>query len=215
VQLDFHYELRGWGGFRPGAGRKKQPGSGSPHRKRERVTRHTPVHVVAKLVKGLPSLRRPATAELIEAALLDKARRAEAEGFRILLHSVQSNHLHLILEAPSNESLSRNLKGLLGSLAKRLNAHWGRKGQVFQRYFLRVLSSPRQVRHALVYVLRNDWHHGAPREPFPDRYSSGREFWGWRDYPAWPRKLPMPRSWLMREGWLRHGRISIFERPAH
>jgi hypothetical protein len=47
----------GRGGFRPGAGRKAQPGARVLHRTRENIPGHCPVHVTVRLRRGLPSPR--------------------------------------------------------------------------------------------------------------------------------------------------------------
>jgi hypothetical protein len=47
----------GFGPRAKGAGRPKSPDSGVSHRKRETVTRHTPVHPTLKLAAGLPSTK--------------------------------------------------------------------------------------------------------------------------------------------------------------
>jgi hypothetical protein len=74
---------------------------------------------------------------------------------------VQRDHLHLIVEAEDTRSLSRAMQGLSVRIAKALNRALGRKGKVFaDRFHDRVLTSPKQVRHALAYVLCNARKHG-------------------------------------------------------
>ncbi|MCC6751226.1 MAG: hypothetical protein IT371_26475 [Deltaproteobacteria bacterium] len=61
-------EATGWGGKRKGAGRKKQPGSGLPHRMRPLLASRFPVHVTMKVVSDLPNLRAKPQLRLIEGA---------------------------------------------------------------------------------------------------------------------------------------------------
>jgi hypothetical protein len=46
------------GGKRPGAGRPRIGRGSAPHRRRPTLTRHTPVHVVLRVVRDIGSLRR-------------------------------------------------------------------------------------------------------------------------------------------------------------
>jgi hypothetical protein len=118
-------------------------------------------------------------------------RPARAKGsapFQVVHHSIQSNHLHLIVEAGDRNELTAGMRGLLVRIARTLNRLWGRRGSVFaDRFHERVLASPRQVRNALVYVLQNLRKHGiAMREPDP--FSSGPEFEGWSGPPTQGRR---------------------------
>jgi len=96
-----------------------------------------------------------------------------------------------------------------------VNRVFRRRGRVTaDRYHHRVLRTPREVRNALGYVLLNVRKHaiGAGRvlRDALDPASSARWFAGWAraapqapDVPA----VAKPRSWLLRVGWWRHGRI--------
>jgi REP element-mobilizing transposase RayT len=211
-----------WGGRRRGAGRKpKGTRAGVPHRARSPRTGREPVHCTMRLLPCLPSLRRPAVFAVVRRCLT-KAR--DRNGTRICHFSVQSNHLHLVVEAPDRERLARGMQGLAVRIAKRLNKHLGRKGQVFaDRYHDRVLRGPRQVRNALCYVLNNAQHHGLRhfrgREPVPDPCASGAWFDGFlpplrAPPPPGPAPVVGPATWLLRFGWWRCGRIGIHETPG-
>ena len=89
------------------------------------------------------------------------------------------------------------------------------------RYHLRVLRTPREVRNALAYVLLNVRKHRAQAGRVPPRgidpASSGRWFphWTAREVPARDPPVVSPaRSWLLRVGWLRWGRIDPAETPG-
>ena len=206
------------GGKRPGAGRK--PTGDKPlvsHAKREKVTRHTPVLVTVKLERGLPSLRERAARQLVLDAL-----RAGKERFdvRVVHFSIQSNHLHAIVEALDAKALSRAMKGLCVRLARRLNRMFHRAGRVFaDRYHAHVLRTPSEVRYALAYTLNNARKHGVRVEGI-DRCSSGATFDGWmeRGARALARFVDPPvvraHSWLLRVGWRPHGLVSVTEVPS-
>jgi REP element-mobilizing transposase RayT len=184
--------FRTWGGARNGAGRKpKGDRPLVPHVARPDHKVDHPVLVTTRLREGLRSLRHPAEAARIRAALVSAlaASEADCEGgavtagsapFQVVHHSIQSNHLHLIVEAADRRALSGGMRALLVRIARALNRLWGRTGAVFaDRFHERVLSSPRQVRNALVYVLQNLRKHGICLAG-PDPYSSAPEFDGWR-----------------------------------
>ncbi|MCY2960754.1 MAG: hypothetical protein NTY35_11360 [Planctomycetota bacterium] len=200
------------GGRRDGAGRKPAGKRALvAHSRRARVTRHTPVFVTTKLVEGLPNLRRERTLALLRDSL---AAGADRFGFRLVEYSVQSNHLHFVVEAQDERALGRGMKGLLVRLAKALNQAWDRNGRVIRdRYHARVLTTPREVRQVLVYALQNARKHGA-RILGIDAYSSGPWFEGWADRsPRADRVLPRPTSWLLSFGWTKGGLISTREMP--
>ncbi len=175
------------------------------------MTRHTPVFVTTKLVEGLPSLRRERTLALLRDTLRAGADRF---GFRLVEYSIQSDHLHLVVEAQDERALGRGMKGLLVRLAKALNRAWDRRGRVLRdRYHARVLKTPREVRQVLVYALHNAKKHGA-RILGIDAFSSGPWFEGWADRaPLGGRPLPRAVSWLLSSGWTKGGRISTRELP--
>ena len=201
---------RGWGGRRKGAGRKpKGERAGVSHKKKAALSERHPVHVTLKLREGLPSLRRKAEYGVLLGAF---ASGCERFGFRLVHFVVLGNHLHLMTEADDLRAHSRGVQGLAIRIAKRLNKLWDRRGKVFaDRFHGRQLRSPREVRHALVYLLHNARRHGYSLAPEgPDPYSSGRWFEGWRGLRAdalWPAPLARARCWLLRRGWRRHGLV--------
>jgi len=177
------------------------------------------VLVTLRMLPERPNLRCAETLPVMHRAFRGGADRF---GFRLVEFSIQTNHLHLIVEAADAEALARGMQGLKVRLARRLNRAWGLKGSVFaDRYHERILSSPLEVRNALVYTLQNARRHGVILTGI-DPFSSGRWFDGWKDRIGRPltaeeeRELPIvsPHTWLRRVGWLQHGRIRVDEVPA-
>ncbi len=214
--------FRTWGGARKGAGRKPLVPDRVPHVRRPALASRFPVHVTLKVDESLPSLRSPGVRQLIEGCV----RAANARGrLRIVHYSIQKRHIHLMIEAADAVALSRGVKGLSISIARRLNKSLGRSGRVFvDRYFARILRTPRQTRNCLCYVINNCRRHDAQRRRTRERgwidpCSSGAFFDGWRhsanvapagrDPPVSP-----AHSWLLRVGWKRHGLISTDEVPG-
>ena len=145
--------------------------------------------------------------------------RASHERFRVVHFSVQSNHVHLIVEGTDKRALSSGLAGLSIRLARTVNRVLGRRGRVWgDRYHARAMRTPRDVRGALVYVLTN-WRKHQPRARGLDPCSSARWFDGWkalqRDLAPWGEEPPVARArtWLARFGWRRRGLVAVNEQP--
>jgi hypothetical protein len=141
--------------------------------------------------------------------------------FRVVHYSLQTNHVHLIVEARDAEALGRGMMSISSRLARAVNRVFSRKGRVLtDRYHARVLKTPRAVRNALAYVLLNARRHAGRRAKkvgAVDAASSGRWFEGWRrkieparDAPA----VARAHTWLVLKGWRRHGLIGLDEIPA-
>ena len=211
-QLEIRF--RTWGGRRPHAGRKPSGRKvGVPHRARPLHERRYPVHVTFRAERLLPSLRE----ERFVLALRRGLARASRSGFRILQFSIQTNHLHLMVEAEDRSALSRGLQGLGIRLAKAVNRVLGRRGKVWaDRFHARALTTPREVRNGLVYVLQN-WRKHLPAVGGVDPCSSAAWFTGWRTLglvASGPPPVCPPRTWLAAVGWRRHGLIDPDEGPV-
>ena len=205
---------RTWGGRRPGAGRKLTPGRrpSVPHRTRPAHSAAHPVHVTLRSGRAVRCLRAARVFPAVRRALAG----ASHGGFRILHFTVQDDRLHLIVEADDSRALGRGLRGLAIRVARAVNRVLGRRGAVWgDRYHARALTSPRAVRHALVYVLMNRRkHYGGERGLGP--CSSALWFNGWRHPVPLPPAAPpvvRARTWLAAVGWRRHGLLGIEERP--
>ena len=145
-------------------------------------------------------------------------------GFRLVHYSVQRDHLHLLVEAVDRRALTRGMQGLEIRMAKALNALRYERGKVFaDRYHVRALRTPREVRNALSYVLNNYRRHQYKKKQilrarWLDPYSSSTYFDGWKEIRAEPLgdEAPVlePATWLLRVGWRRHGPIPIDEIPG-
>jgi len=224
------------GGKRRGAGRPaKSSRAGSPHKERPFLHARYPVHVTLRVVGAVGNLRRRCVYQAIREATLTTARR---EDFRIVQLSIQRTHVHLLVEADDKAALASGMQGFQISAAKHLNAAISkgkpgprRRGAVFpDRYHAEIITSPRQARNALSYLM-NNWrrHQEDLQEPMSswtiDWFSSAAMFPGWAEYgdepflwrgPATydPLFVYQPRTWLLREGWKKSGTISCHEIPA-
>ena len=165
---------------------------------------------------GLPSLRSDA---LLQKALREAIAHGHKSSFRVIHFSIQSNHLHLIVEANDTLSLSRGMQALSIRMVHAVHRALGTGGRVFSdRYHAHELQTPRETRNALLYVLQNWAKHGKGGDYDPA--SSARWFDGWSVPPPQrpeaqeePPIVARPRTWLVTVGWRRHGLLRPGERP--
>ena len=215
---------RRWGGRRAGAGRKPGSSPRDPHRRRAALAARFPCHVTLRLCRGLPSIRSRRFVSELRRRLRPACERPR---FRLVHYSIQADHLHLIVEASNSHDLARGMKSIGARVARAVNRVFGRRGAVLaDRYHRRVLRTPREVRHALAYVLLNVRKHFEQRWGYTpaarlDEASSGLWFEGWRQRPregphagSGPRDVAAPRTWLLAAGWRRHGLIDPTEVPG-
>jgi REP element-mobilizing transposase RayT len=232
-QLVFGFAQKGGPRFESGkkVGRPRKPAKerGVPHGRRPLLSPLHPVLVTLKIRKGLPRMRNRACLRVVEGAIADARERF---GMRITDYSLMNDHIHLIVELDPNaadaprgelcpqraakEVLSTGMQGLTTRLARRLNKLWGRSGKVLAgRYHAVAKRTPKEVRNAKAYVLRNARHHGL-HCPAVDEASSGQWFDGWLEVldlpPPPPCPVAAPGTWLGRVGWILRGggRISAF-----
>lgn len=232
-QLTLQYRAT-WGGARRNAGRKPGPHANTPHRARPPHCPHEPVHVTLR--SRIAPLRSQFVFPTVRLALERAARRAP-ERFRIVQYSVQKDHVHLVVEAADRRALSSGLRGVAIRIARYVNDLLSRSGPLWAgRSHQRALTTPREVRHALRYVLTNfRKHERHVSAAGVDPYSSAAWFDGWRERSGsegMPPSLAEPapwaredlatscrtfhaRTWLARVGWRRHGLLSLEERPVH
>jgi REP element-mobilizing transposase RayT len=193
----------------PRRGRPPKKGALLPHRARPAVSPEHPHHVTVRMRKGTWNLRSQRAFARIESALLGV--RNSRSDFRVVHYSVQGNHVHMLVEGDDRRSFSNGMRALLIRMAKQLNIMMDAEGPRFaDRYHERALTSPRQVRIVLRYVLANHARHvgGAVVDPF----SSGPWFRGWAEgaqLPCWTPCTGPPtaaaESWLLKSGWRRAG----------
>jgi putative transposase len=200
-----------------------------PHTRRpEHEARH-PAHVTLKARSR--SLRSQFVFPTVRGSILDSKKRW-GERFRIVHFSVQTDHIHLIVEADERGILVEAVRGLAISIARRVNRLLSRKGRFWQdRWHGRDLLTPRAVRRAIVYVLGNGRKHGVHSGPGIDMFSSAPYFEGFEEScgvaiaVCAPRLIPrslhppnlspvsVAETWLLRVAWRGFGLISISESP--
>jgi hypothetical protein len=122
----------------------------------------------------------------------------------------------MVVEADVPTDLTRGIQGLAIRVAKALNKALRRRGRVWaDRFHARRLSTPREVRNALLYVLSN-WRKHIRGATGQDARSSALWFDGWSTAivrVAENAPVVRSRTWLARIGWRRHGAIDVDEAP--
>jgi REP element-mobilizing transposase RayT len=228
---------------RPVGRPKKNARASERHKVRPTLGRNEPVHVTLRVTDDVGRLRKRDIYMAVREALITVL---PHESCRIVHLSIQGNHIHLLVEAENRMALARGMQAFEISAAKHINAacakagswwerrHGGgkrRKGSVFpDRYHAEIITTPKQARHALSYVLNNWRKHREDRAAFArgwkiDPFSTAWAFEGWKELedsptlwklretyqpmPAW-----RPKSWLLREGWRRYGLIRTTEVPS-
>jgi hypothetical protein len=182
--------------------------------------------VTLRVRAGVPSLR---TVSVVREFRRSLAEASERGNFRVPHYSLQGDHAHLIVEADDARALANGMKSIGARLARAVNRGLGRSGPVLDgRYHHRALRTPREVRRALAYVLLNARRHLRKRRGrestgrvLLDPASSARWFDGWRPKAASRlpemltcREVALPRTWLLRVGWRRHGLLDPSETPG-
>jgi REP element-mobilizing transposase RayT len=130
--------------------------------------------------------------------------------------------------------LAGNLRAFSATAANlllKLDRGARRRGTVFpDRYHEEIITNPKQAHHALAYVLNNWRKHGEDRTAQSrawnvDPFSTGVLFdgwkerehdpfvWSWRDTYQ-PMVVYLARTWLLREGWRKHGLIGFHYVPS-
>jgi REP element-mobilizing transposase RayT len=196
------------------------------HGSREHFGRPLPAHVTLRLRADTPSLRdTPVVAELERTFAVGCSR----PGFRLVHYSLQGNHAHLIVEAQSRDALGRGMMSLGARLARAVNRVAERSGRVLaDRYHVRMLATPKEVRNALRYVLLNARRHAKAagarlaRAVRLDPASSARWFDGWKrdarleraDEAMHAPPVARARTWLLNVGWRRHGLLDPRDVPG-
>src|SRR4051794_2190024 len=121
-------KFRTWGGKRKGAGAKRRGPKTVAHRVRERIPARLPVHVTLRMDRDVASLRTKRTFSIVARAFW----RAQGKfGMRLVHFSVQSNHVHMIVEGVS----SKAMQGLNVRIAKGLNRLLERNGKVLHHRY--------------------------------------------------------------------------------
>ena len=139
-----------WGGSRAGAGQKPGSTRRDQHRRRALLASRHPCHVTLKVEKDLPHLRNAKLVAELERSWREACERGR---FRLVHYSIQSNHVHIIVEANCAWHLACGLKAVTARFAHAVNRVFRRAGRVLaDRCHVHVQRTPREVRNTIAYV---------------------------------------------------------------
>lgn len=182
------------------------------------MRRDCPAHLTLRVRGDVPSLRRGVFVKELHRSFRAGCERGD---FRVAQFSIQKDHLHLIVEAAGKQALGRGMKSISARVARAVHRVFGRRGPVLLgRYHVRALRTPREVRNACLRPVECaealGAHTGDPPPVRLDMASSGVWFDGWRRSLApapfgEPPAVALPRTWLLRSGWRRHGLLDPAE----
>lgn len=159
--MQLNLKIHSHGGKRSHAGRKKIHSRGLRHRTREKINHRSLLHINFRY---RIHLRNKETLKLLKKAISN----GRMHGLNILHFSFQSNHVHLIVEARDNQTLTKGMRSLTITFAKGIN-----RGSIqLQRYHLHVLKTIRECKNAIHYVLFNQQKHEKGTYSSIDEYSS-------------------------------------------
>lgn len=195
------------------------------HLPREILLGRHPSFITMKVVAGIPNLRNKIVLNFFQTA----CKEAKHFGLHVVHFCIQSNHFHMLVETRTNDDLATGMKSFGSRLAKNINRHASRKGQVFKdRFHLDVLKTARSVKNVIKYIYANHSRHLKRKLEF-DFTSSAPVFRLWKklfdgefsdqmqkdvlyhrkreeqfpnEYENLRNALSPPKFWLSREGWL-------------
>jgi putative transposase len=138
----------GWGGARAGAGRPARgPVPSEPHTVRPALSPRHPVHVTARMTRGVRSVPARKAHQALQRALRVSLARSD---FRIVHIALTAKRVELVVEADDREALARGMQGFQVSAARWFNRCARRSGTVFvDRYRMAILRTRRDVRDAI------------------------------------------------------------------
>lgn len=151
----------------------------------------------------------------------------EADHKQALSRGMQSFQI----SAAKHLNRALTVKGMRGVIGYREAMGARRRGTVFpDRFHQEIIRTPKQARHTLAYVLNNWRKHREDRGELSstwnvDPFSTGVLFEGWKErsdavvympYRATyqPMIVYLPRTWLLRVGWRKHGLIGFEDVPS-
>ena len=137
-----------WGGKRAGAGRKPKGARAlAPHRARPKHEPGRPVLVTLR--SSIGSLQSGKVLRAVREAIRG-ADRWDPESFRVVRSVVGTQHVHLIVEADDERTLSGGMRSVTIRIARSINEVLGRAGRFWaDRWRGRELASKRAVGRAL------------------------------------------------------------------
>lgn len=139
-----------------GAGRPALVDKGIRHTTREVIKKKTALHLTIKVRPNKADIKSKAVLKALHHAI----KRARLKKLKIIHYTLEYNHLHLLVETSGNQALHSGMQALGISLSKAINRIKFCSGGVYKhRYHLRVITSLRDYKNVLNYILNNGVKH--------------------------------------------------------
>lgn len=138
------------------AGRPAIHDPGIRHTKRFKLKKLSSLHLTIKVRENKADIQ----SKRILKALHHAIKRARLKGLKVVHYTLEYNHVHLLVESVDNKTLHKGMQAFGITIAKAINKIKRTKGAVYKnRYHLRLISSPRQLRNVLHYIFNNGVKH--------------------------------------------------------
>lgn len=138
------------------AGRPAIHDPGIRHTRRFRLKKPSSLHLTIKVRENKADIQNKRILKALHYAI----RRARLKGLKIVHYTLEYNHVHLLVESVDNKILHKGMQAFGITIAKAINKIKRTKGAVYKnRYHLRVIDSPRQLKNVLHYIFSNGVKH--------------------------------------------------------
>lgn len=150
------------------AGRPAKVDRGIRHISREKIAKLTALHLTIKVRANKADIKNKRLLKALHHAI----KRARLKGLRVIHYTLEYNHVHLLVEARNNKVLHQGMQAFGISFSKAVNRIKAVCGHVYKhRYYLRKLSSRKDVKIVMHYIFRNGVKHKRALSIF-DPYNS-------------------------------------------
>lgn len=138
------------------AGRPAIHDPGIRHTRRFRLKKPSSLHLTVKVRDNKADIQSKRILKALHYAI----KRARLKGLRVVHYTLEYNHVHLLVESVDNKILHKGMQAFGITIAKAINKIKKTKGTVYKnRYHLRLINSPKQLKNALHYIFNNGIKH--------------------------------------------------------
>ena len=138
------------------AGRKPIHDKGIRHIQRKRFERESSFHITIKVREEKSDLQNKQVLKALHRSIM----KARNKSLKVIHYTLEYNHIHMLVEAHTQEQLSNCMQSFGVTLAKMINKLKSKKGRVYKhRYHLRKLSTVMELKNVLKYIFNNGIKH--------------------------------------------------------
>ena len=138
------------------AGRPAIHDKGIRHTTRPLIKKPTPLHLTIKVRENKADIQNKIVLKSLHRAIM----RGRLKGLKIIHYTLEYNHVHILVEAKNNRVLHQGMQSFGITLSKAINRFKKAKGTVYKhRYHFRQISSLRDLRNVVKYILNNGVKH--------------------------------------------------------